>query len=50
VFILDVFFICWFRVIRALFCVFLVFVTEKVDGIGDKRSGDTTMVDVPTLL
>ena len=44
------FFICWFRVIRALFLVFGVFVAEEVDGIGGKRSGYSTMVDVPTHL
>jgi hypothetical protein len=27
-----------------------VFKTEEIDGIGDKGSGDTTMVDVQTLL
>jgi hypothetical protein len=41
---LHVSFICWFRV---LFFVF--FIAEKLDGVGDKVSGDTTMV-VPTLL
>jgi len=29
---------------------FGVFVAEEVDGIGDKGSGDTTMIDVHTLL
>jgi hypothetical protein len=32
------------------FYVFGVFVAEEIDGIGDKRSGCTTMVDVPTNL
>jgi hypothetical protein len=27
-----------------------VFVAEEVDGLGDKRSRDTTIVDVQTLL
>jgi hypothetical protein len=27
-----------------------VFIIEEVDGIGDKWSGDTTMVEVQTLL
>jgi len=29
---------------------FGVFVAEEVDGIGDKESGDTTMVDVHTYM
>jgi hypothetical protein len=37
---LDISFICWFKVIRVLFCV---------DGIGDKGSDDTT-VDVQMLV
>jgi hypothetical protein len=36
-------FIGWFRVIRVLFCV-----AEKADAEGDKRSGDTTKLDVLT--
>jgi len=28
----------------------VAFITEKVDGVGDKGSGDTTMVKVQTLL
>jgi hypothetical protein len=32
------------------FLVFGVFVAEEVDGIGGKRSGYSTMVDVPTHL
>jgi hypothetical protein len=27
-----------------------VFIAEEVDGVGDSGSGDTTMVDVQTLL
>jgi hypothetical protein len=30
-------------------CGSWVFITEEVDGVGDKGSGDTTMVDVKTL-
>jgi hypothetical protein len=26
--------ICWFRVIKAIFCVHRVFIAEKVDGVG----------------
>jgi hypothetical protein len=47
---LDISYICWFRVIRVLFCVFGVFIVEEVDGVEAKGSGDTTMVDVLTLL
>jgi hypothetical protein len=28
----------------------VAFITEEVDGVGDKGSGDTTMVKVQTLL
>jgi len=38
VFHLDIFFVCWFRVIRVLFCVFWVFIAEDVDGLEDKVS------------
>jgi hypothetical protein len=27
-----------------------VFIAEEVDGLGDRASGNTTMVDVPTLM
>jgi hypothetical protein len=27
-----------------------IFIAEEVDGVGDKRSGDTTTVDVQKLL
>ena len=27
-----------------------IFVAEEFDGVGDMGSGDTTIVDVPTLL
>ena len=27
-----------------------VFIAEEVDGVGDKGSGDTTVVDVQTVL
>jgi hypothetical protein len=27
-----------------------VFIAEEVDGVGDKKSGDTTIADVQTLL
>jgi hypothetical protein len=37
---LDISFICWFRVMRVLFCV---------DGIGDKGSEDTP-VDIQMIL
>jgi hypothetical protein len=40
-------FICCFRV---LFCVFRVFIAEEVERGEDKESGDTTTVDVQTLL
>jgi hypothetical protein len=35
--------------VGVLFCVFWVFIADKTDGVGDKRSRDTTMVDVQTL-
>ena len=30
--------------------VFVVFIAEEVDGLGDRGSGDTTTVDIQTLL
>jgi hypothetical protein len=33
-----------------LLCFFGVFIAEEVDGVGDKGSRDTTMVDVQTFL
>jgi hypothetical protein len=51
VFHLDTSLVCWFRVISVLFFVFSgVFIPEEVDGVADKKSGDTTMVDMQTLL
>jgi hypothetical protein len=49
VFHLDSSFICWFRIIRALFCVFWVFIAEDVDGL-EEVSGDTMTVDLQILL
>jgi hypothetical protein len=42
-------FICWFRVIRVLFCVSWIFIAEEVDRVTYKGSGDTTTFDVQTL-
>ena len=42
--------ICWFRIIRVLICVFGVSIADKVDGVGDQKWGDTTVVHVQTLL
>jgi hypothetical protein len=42
--------LCWFRIIRVLFCVLWVFVAENVDGLEEKVSGDTTTVDLQILL
>jgi hypothetical protein len=49
VFNLGISLICWFRVIMVFFCVFAVFTAEVTDGVGDKRSEDTTF-DVQRLL
>jgi hypothetical protein len=49
VFNLDISFNCLFRVIRALFRVFWVFIAET-SGVGDRRTGRTIMADVQTLL
>jgi hypothetical protein len=38
------------RVIRVLCCVLDIFIAEVVYGVGDSKSGDTTTVDVQTLL
>jgi hypothetical protein len=46
---LDISLICWFSIIRFLVCVFGVYIAKEVVGLGDKESGDTTMVDVHTL-
>jgi len=47
VFLLDIPFICWFRVFRVLCCVLSeVFTLEEVDGVGDSGSGYCTMVEV----
>ena len=32
------------------FCVHGLFTAEKVDGLGDRGQGNTTLVDVQTLL
>jgi len=45
VFHLGISFILWFRVIRVVFCV-----SDKVDGVVDKGSGVTVLLDVQTLL
>jgi len=47
IFHLGISFICLFRVIRVIFCAFI---TDKVDGVVDKRSGGTTSLDAQTLL
>jgi len=39
-------FICRFRVVRSSSAFFGVFIAEDVDGVGDKRSGDTTEIEV----
>jgi hypothetical protein len=44
VFNLGIPFICWFRVITVFFCVFAVFIAEVTEGVGDKGSGDTTLM------
>jgi len=43
-------FICWFRVVRSSSAFSGVFIAEDIDGVGDKRSGDTTAIDVDTHL
>ena len=50
VFHLDISLLCWFRVIRVLFCVFLSLIVEEADRVWDKKSEDTTTLDVQTLL
>jgi len=40
---LDVYCICWYRVIRVLFGVFESFVAEEFDGLGVVMSGETTV-------
>ena len=47
---LHILFICRLRVIRVLFSVFWSLPSWISDVIGDKGSGNTTMVDVQTLL
>jgi hypothetical protein len=47
VFHMDISFVCWFW----FFSVFSgVFIAEGVDGIGDQVSGDSTALDIQTLL
>jgi hypothetical protein len=45
VFHLGISFVCRFRVIRIIFCVFWRFRAEEVNGMRAKVSGDTTVVD-----
>jgi hypothetical protein len=45
----DVPFICWFRVVTVLLCVFGVFTAEEFDGVGDTGL-DSATVDVQTFL
>jgi hypothetical protein len=42
---LDVYLICWFRVLFPG-----VSIAEEIDGVGDRGSGDNTAVDVQALL
>jgi hypothetical protein len=46
---LDNAFICWFRVIRVLFCVYWSLRAEEVDGVRNVVSGDPTTADVQAL-
>jgi hypothetical protein len=43
---LDISIICWFRVIRVLFYLSGIFIVDKVDGVGDRGSGNTIAVHV----
>jgi hypothetical protein len=43
-------FIYWFRVVRSSSVFSGVFIAEDVDGIGEKKSGDTIAVDLQTHL
>jgi hypothetical protein len=47
---LDVSFICWLRIFRVVSVFSGDFIAEEVDRGEDKGSGDTTTVDVQTLL
>jgi hypothetical protein len=49
VFHLDTSFISWFRFLRVLFCILWSFHSRRIDGIGDKGSGDTITVGVQML-